>query len=177
MFADYLFHRRTSSTKSTTKLSKIHNSLRYKTIHDLVINLTKIGLSQAKRRTPTHARVGPLSRDSQHKGCAEFVNHKSARFSQIPAKQVPGLQIRRTRLQRGPLCLAASRSPKSTLSRVTRLLDRVPHINRWRTVSIDLLHYPISDSANLFRGLPRTNITFPNKKNDVLNKFERMGQH
>jgi hypothetical protein len=53
MFADYLALRISSETKLTTKLSKIDNSLRYKAIRTLVINPTKIGLSQARRRTPT----------------------------------------------------------------------------------------------------------------------------
>ena len=67
-------------SKSTTKLSKINNFLGYKTIPDLVNNLTKSACLKPGEEHRPHAGGGPLSRDSQDRGFARFVNKKSPDF-------------------------------------------------------------------------------------------------
>jgi hypothetical protein len=67
-------------SKSTTKLSKIDNFLRYKTIPNLVNNLTKSACLKPGEEHQPHAGGGPLSRDSQDRGLAGFVNKKTPGF-------------------------------------------------------------------------------------------------
>ena len=69
-------------SESTTKLSKINNSLRYKTIPDLVNDLTKSACLKPGEEHQPHAGGGPLSRDSQHKRLLQFVNKKPPGFLQ-----------------------------------------------------------------------------------------------
>ena len=69
-------------SESTTKLSKINNSLRYKTIHD-PRQSDQIGLSQARRRTPAPCRRLVRFRGIHNdNGAAQFVNKKSPGFLQ-----------------------------------------------------------------------------------------------
>src|SRR5438270_7643344 len=72
-------------SKSTTKLSKINNFLRTRQYPTSSNSLTKSAclkpacLKPGEERQP-HAGGGPLSRDSQDRGFARFVNKKSPDF-------------------------------------------------------------------------------------------------
>jgi hypothetical protein len=68
-------------SKSTTKLSKTNNPLRYKTILDPrhQSDQDRLVSSQEKNTNPTQG-VGPLSRDSQDMESAQSVNKKSTVF-------------------------------------------------------------------------------------------------
>ena len=57
------------------------------------------------------------------------------------------------------------------------LLDYVPDVERGRTVSINLFHQTVSDSANFFGGLLGANIIFADQQHNALHKLEGMIQH
>src|ERR1700693_6281632 len=57
------------------------------------------------------------------------------------------------------------------------LFDYVPDVESRPTVSINLFHHTVSDSADSFRGLLGANVILPDEKNHALNKLEGMSQH
>src|SRR5207237_3659037 len=69
-------------SKSTTKLSKINNFLRTRQYPTSSNSLTKSACLKPGEERQPHAGGGPLSRDSQDRGFARFVNKKSPDFLQ-----------------------------------------------------------------------------------------------
>src|SRR2546423_4008340 len=67
-------------SKSTTKLSKINNFLRTRQYPTSSNNLTKSACLKPGEERQPHAGGGPLSRDSQDRGFARFVNKQSPDF-------------------------------------------------------------------------------------------------
>jgi len=67
-------------SKSTTKLSKINNFLRTRQYPTSSNSLTKSACLKPGEEHQPHAGGGPLSRDSQDRGFARFVNKKSPDF-------------------------------------------------------------------------------------------------
>jgi len=57
------------------------------------------------------------------------------------------------------------------------LFNDVPDVERRPTVSVNLFHHTVSDSANSFRGLLGANVILSDEKNHALNKLEGMSQH
>ena len=162
-------------SESTTKLSKINNSLRYKTIHDpRQSDQNRLVSSQEKNTSPMR-EAGPLSRDSQHKRSLQFVNKKSPGFLQplITGSGSVWLSISKFVSIRPCRAVALRRRVHSWL----RFLNHVPYVERGRTISINLLYRAVFNRANFLRRLLRANITFSDVENHVLNKLERMSQH
>ena len=57
------------------------------------------------------------------------------------------------------------------------LLNYVPHVERWRTVSINFFHQTIFDPTDFFGRLLGANVVFTDVEHHVLNKLEGVIQH
>ena len=168
MFADYLALRISSETKLTTKLSKIDNSFRYKAILDPRHNPTKIGLSQARRRTPTPTPGSVRFRGIHNIRDSLRSSNKISKIFWSNARSYSDLDLSRRHFINSQLSIIAF---------LMRFLNHIPYVERGWTVSINLFDHAGFDPANLFRGLPRANVIFSDKEHYVLNKLERVIHH
>src|SRR5438270_2974379 len=178
-------------SKSTTKLSKINNFLRTRQYPTSSNSLTKSAclkpacLKPGEERQP-HAGGGPLSRDSQDRGFARFVNKKSPDFFASSNHKSIRMCTNGCSLQ----CRSAAPTSKCAsigachgvalrrrIHLWLRFLNHISYIERGRTVSINLFHHTALDRTNLLRRPPRAHIIFSDVEHDVVNKLERMSQH